>query len=783
MAVTKIQPTNINTSATFNFANTNITSNLSVGGKSNLGPISNVIITGGSANYVLQTDGAGNLSWSAAASGSNISNGTSNVSIATSGGNVTTSVAGNANILVVTGTGANVSGTLSVSGNANASNIGTGIVTASGNITGANLVTGGVVSATGNGTFGNISGGNLASANYVSGTLTTAAQPNITSLGTLSSLVVSGNVTAANLVGVFSNGNSNVNIPAANGNVNISAAGNANIIVVTGTGANVNGTLSTSGRITTGAITLPNIDGSNSQVLTTYGNGVTYWANASGGNLAVTSDDFTSDGTNASFTLSVTPANINDTFVSLGGTFQPRTGYSLAGNVLTFSSTPPSGLTIEVSTLSGGGGGGGGANISNGNSNVNIATSGGNVTTSVNGNANILVVSGTGANIAGTLSVSGNSNLGPASNVIITGGSANYVLQTDGAGNLSWASAASGSNISNGTSNVSIATSGGNVTTSVAGNANILVVTGTGANVNGTLSVSGNGTFANVSGGNLVSANYLTGTLTTAAQPNVTSLGTLSSLTATGNIVSGNLTTGGALSVTGNANVGNLVTGGGSGGNISGANVITANTIVATSSFSTPGNITYGGYITTAGTGGNISGANVISANTFTGVFANGNSNVNISAANGNVTISAIGNANIVVVTGTGANINGNLAVTGNIANTRINPRVANNGATTSGTITPTADTADQYNMLGLNGTVTIAVPSGTFVDGQKLLLRLKDSGSSQILNWTTVGANSYRVIGVNLPTSTSASKTSYVGCVYNSTDVYWDVVAVGTEL
>ena len=47
---------------------------------------------------------------------SSISNGTSNVDIATSGGNVTVGVAGNAAIMTVTGTGSNIAGTLNVSG-------------------------------------------------------------------------------------------------------------------------------------------------------------------------------------------------------------------------------------------------------------------------------------------------------------------------------------------------------------------------------------------------------------------------------------------------------------------------------------------------------------------------------------------------------------------------------------------------------------------------------------------------------------------------------------------
>ena len=50
----------------------------------------------------------------------------------------------------------------------------------------------------------------------------------------------------------------------------------------------------------------------------------------------------------------------------------------------------------------------------------------------------------------------------------------------------------------------------------------------------GTLSGLTVGGTGSVSGANLVSANYITGTLTTAAQPNITSVGTLTSVTATG---------------------------------------------------------------------------------------------------------------------------------------------------------------------------------------------------------------------------------------------------------
>ena len=72
------------------------------------------------------------------------------------------------------------------------------------------------------------------------------------------------------------------------------------------------------------------------------------------------------------------------------------------------------------------------------------------------------------------------------------------------------------------------------------------------------LTVTGNVTAGNINAGNLLTANFIAGTLTTAAQGNITSLGILSSLTATGNISGGNLITGGIVSATGNGTFGNV---------------------------------------------------------------------------------------------------------------------------------------------------------------------------------------------------------------------------------
>ena len=117
-------------------SNVSITANLSVTGVSTLGAPGNVKISGGTNGYVLSTDGSSNLSWvaqSGGGGGSSISNGTSNVSIATSGGNITISTAGNANIMTVTGTGANIAGTLSVSGTTNLGAVGNVSITGGSN--------------------------------------------------------------------------------------------------------------------------------------------------------------------------------------------------------------------------------------------------------------------------------------------------------------------------------------------------------------------------------------------------------------------------------------------------------------------------------------------------------------------------------------------------------------------------------------------------------------------------------------------------------------------------
>jgi hypothetical protein len=164
------------------------------------------------------------------------------------------------------------------------------------------------ISTTGNVSVGNIIGNGqaltgLTGANVsgqvgnalVASTVYTNAQPNITSVGTLTSLSVTGNANVGNLdtttaiittgnittinSGLLQNGNSNITI-TSNGNVSIQAAGSTVELVVTSTGANVTGTLTSTGKIGYAS-------GSTVTQTTNRGNGVTI--NALAGTIITTS--------------------------------------------------------------------------------------------------------------------------------------------------------------------------------------------------------------------------------------------------------------------------------------------------------------------------------------------------------------------------------------------------------------------------------------------------------------------------------------------------------------
>ena len=128
---------------------------LTVNGLSNVGPVGNLTITGGSDGQYLQTNGSGVLSW-ATVNQDRIANGTSNVSIPTSGGNINF-VVGSTQVIAVTGTGANVTGTIDATGNISGNNITAGnLIVASGTVDSTSPITGTIKTAGGIAAQGNI---------------------------------------------------------------------------------------------------------------------------------------------------------------------------------------------------------------------------------------------------------------------------------------------------------------------------------------------------------------------------------------------------------------------------------------------------------------------------------------------------------------------------------------------------------------------------------------------------------------------------------------------------
>lgn len=133
----------------------------------------------------------------------------------------------------------------------------------------------------------------------------------------------------------------------------------------------------------------------------------------------------------------------------------------------------------------------------------------------------------------------------------------------------------------------------------------------------------------------------------------------------------------------------------------------------------------------------------------------------------------------VVTALGNNANATGGFATingTATFTNKRIDPRTSSTASTA--TLTPDISANDQYNLTAQAVGLTVAAPTGTPVDGNKLILRILDNGTAQTISWNAT----YTVVGVTLPTTTTANKMVYVGCIYNSTNTRWDVVAVTTQ-
>jgi hypothetical protein len=359
------------------------------------------------------------------------------------------------------------------------------------------------------------------------------------------------------------------------------------------------------------------------------------------------------------------------------------------------------------------------SSISNGTSNVEISDISGNVTASVGGTANVVVVSTGGQQTLGTISATGNITsggyfLGNGSQLsglpqFYTNANVVALLSTFGSNIISTTGTVTAGNVNGGNLRTAGQVSAtGNITTdqyfvgnffgNVTGNfvipgSNTQVVFNTSGNADavagftfnkdsntlivlGVVSSSGNVIAGNVLTAGNLSATNITGTLTTAAQNSVTSVGTLSSLSVTANVDGGNLRTAGQVSATGNirttsylfvsqdVNVGGDITatsytgstislsGNITGGNISGGNLRTGGLISAT------------GNITTAGA---FVGNGAALTNLITNTIQNGNSNVLVGASAGNVSVNINGISPIAVFTPLGMTLTGAFSATQSI--------------------------------------------------------------------------------------------------------------------
>ena len=96
---------------------------------------------------------------------------------------------------------------------------------------------------------------------------------------------------------------------------------------------------------------------------------------------------------------------------------------------------------------------------------------------------------------------------------------------------------------------------------------------------------------------------------------------------------------------------------------------------------------------------------------------------------------------------------------------------------TSSATVTPNS-TNDLVIITAQAVGLTLANPTGTFTEGQALMIRIKDNATAQTIAFDT----NYRAIGVTLPTTTVISKTLYLGIIYNATDSKWDVIGYNLQ-
>lgn len=106
------------------------------------------------------------------------------------------------------------------------------------------------------------------------------------------------------------------------------------------------------------------------------------------------------------------------------------------------------------------------------------------------------------------------------------------------------------------------------------------------------------------------------------------------------------------------------------------------------------------------------------------------------------------------------------------LTNKRIVPRVAT--ISTTATLTPNADTQDATAVTAQAAALTIAAPIGTPTDGQQLVIRIRDNGTTRALTWNAVYVP---FAAGQMATTTVINKTHYYIFWWNAATAVWELV------
>jgi hypothetical protein len=279
-----------------------------------------------------------------------------------------------------------------------------------------------------------------------------------------------------------------------------------------------------------------------------------------------------------------------------------------------------------------------------------------------------------------------------------------------------------------------------------------------------------------VSGTGNVFANNLTGTLQTASQTNITSVGTLGALTVTANITGGNILTGGLISATGNITTAGIMS---STGNAIHGNILTAGLISATSTITSAANI-IGGNILTAGIMS--STGNAIHGNILTGGLISATSTIT-SAANiigGNILTAGIMSSTANAIHGnilTGGLISATSNITGGniLFGTGI---VSGTGNVFATNLTGTLQTAAQPNITSVGTLTNLSVTNSTVGSWITQITggSLGNTAGNQVLlsRWTTFNSNSNYLELTETRTSAGSSWTTSGTRLQEKIDATW---------